>query len=317
MKKGIEYENLVGEVMRALYPSDKIVVRSFVDGPDGRRDVDVGVTIDSGGVKSLLYVECKDWGRPVGIEVVDALESKTKDVKADGVIISSNSGFTRQALLKAGRLNITLVSSLKKGSDLIRIEVHKIAIAKKYSVDNFEITIYPIADDLKKIPASFSSDDITYRDLPIRNWIAPQSEKILESPDFVNNPRESAVCLATYAFRNVTRFEVKNNPVFLMGFSVKMNLSKCVLSQEITVNASLGLFDYAKQKVIVPNKQTYFESYDENKWEKMEMSEYTAKELSQSELAICISFGNPIRPLPDFGVPNLDDTISESEITLI
>jgi hypothetical protein len=67
-----------------------------MEGPDGKRDCDVSVRGMRQGVPYFALVECKDWKKekPVGIGVVDALDSKRRDLNADLAVIYSNSGFT-------------------------------------------------------------------------------------------------------------------------------------------------------------------------------------------------------------------------------
>ena len=110
-KAGDAYQDAVAEVARQLDPNARIVVGEWIEGPDGERDCDVGVYPASASPR-FVYIECKDWKRPVGIEVVDALESKRKDVNADIAILCSNSGFSADALRKAARVGIPALSAL-------------------------------------------------------------------------------------------------------------------------------------------------------------------------------------------------------------
>jgi hypothetical protein len=54
-----------------------------MEGSDGKRDCDVSVRDMRQGVPYFALVECKDWKKRVGIVVVDALDSKRRDSKAD------------------------------------------------------------------------------------------------------------------------------------------------------------------------------------------------------------------------------------------
>ncbi|GIW67652.1 MAG: hypothetical protein KatS3mg096_520 [Candidatus Parcubacteria bacterium] len=122
MKKGIKYQNLVGSIMKALYQSADIKINSIIKGPDGCRDIDVEVRGNLHNGKKFLFIECKDWNKPVGICVLDIVDSKSRDLNADEVIVFSNSGFTKEALNKALRLNIKLCSALKNNSSDVKIK---------------------------------------------------------------------------------------------------------------------------------------------------------------------------------------------------
>src|SRR5258705_5150682 len=91
-KAGDEYQDIVGDVAKALDPGASVKVGQWVEGPDGKRDLggEVSGTID--GSPCFIVIECKDWSVPIGIGVVDALDSKRKDLNADQAIIYSNSG---------------------------------------------------------------------------------------------------------------------------------------------------------------------------------------------------------------------------------
>lgn len=97
MKAGDTYQGIVTAVAKAIHPSAEVTKADWVDGPDGRRDMDVAIRY-SNPQPSLVLLECKDWQRPVGIGAIDALESKRRDLGASKALIYSNSGFTKQAL---------------------------------------------------------------------------------------------------------------------------------------------------------------------------------------------------------------------------
>jgi hypothetical protein len=82
-KAGDQYQELVGTALRALYPAADVTVGEWIQGPDGRRDLDVSVRIVSGDTTRLILIECKDWKDKVGVPEIDKLESKKHDLKAD------------------------------------------------------------------------------------------------------------------------------------------------------------------------------------------------------------------------------------------
>ncbi len=66
MKLGDAYQDLVGEIQRALDPGASVDVGIWVEGPDGRRDCDVRVRGTVNGATRFILIECKDWAAPVG-----------------------------------------------------------------------------------------------------------------------------------------------------------------------------------------------------------------------------------------------------------
>ena len=103
-KAGTEYQELSGFVAKALDPGAEVKTGTWIEGPDGQREIDVEVRGSASGSPHFVLIECKDWKRPVDIQVIDALDSKSKDLRADAAIICSNSGYSSKALAKAERV---------------------------------------------------------------------------------------------------------------------------------------------------------------------------------------------------------------------
>jgi hypothetical protein len=108
-----------------------VEVGEWVEGPDGDREVDVSIRGIIEGKDTFILVECKDLKRDVGIAAIDALDSKSKDLGADRTIIVGNSGFTAPALSKARRKDITCMSAMAEGNDLVRFVLHREFLAKR------------------------------------------------------------------------------------------------------------------------------------------------------------------------------------------
>jgi hypothetical protein len=116
--KGAPFQDLVGSA-KAMDPAATVPTGQWVRGPDGRRDIDVLVEGALDGRPFRVLIECKDYnpdttGR-VGIEYLDAIDSKRQDLAVDAAVICSNSGFTQDAIRKGKRKRIGLISILKAG----------------------------------------------------------------------------------------------------------------------------------------------------------------------------------------------------------
>ena len=77
-KPGDVYLAAVTEVARGIFTDARVVAGDWVEGLDGERDLDVTV-YQPGHEHPALFIECKDHKRPVGIGMIDALESKRRD----------------------------------------------------------------------------------------------------------------------------------------------------------------------------------------------------------------------------------------------
>ena len=125
-KLGKEFQLVVADVVREMDPNATVREGEWVVGPDGRRDLDVVVEGTVAGVVRRVQIECKDYsneGRPIGIALIDALDSKHRDLKMDVSMMCSNGGFTDDAIRKAKRLGIGLVGVLRTKDPRIRYRV--------------------------------------------------------------------------------------------------------------------------------------------------------------------------------------------------
>ena len=87
-KRGDAYQFAVAQVAKGIAPAAQVVVGTWFDGPDGRRDLDVAIWSPDGTVL-LAVIECKDWNKPIGIAFIDALDSKRHDLGAKAAMICS------------------------------------------------------------------------------------------------------------------------------------------------------------------------------------------------------------------------------------
>src|SRR5260221_704962 len=136
---GRAYQDLVSTMARAFNANADVQAGRWVEGPDGRLDMDVSIEGRMGDRLFRVLIECKDFDLnktgKVGRPFVDALDSKRQDLAVDAAFICSNSGFTEDALRKARRKGIGMISVLAEGDDRIKAiiekEIHfrKIALA--------------------------------------------------------------------------------------------------------------------------------------------------------------------------------------------
>ena len=153
-KKGRAFEHVVKDVLGALDPKARIRQGHWVAGPDGRRELDVLIEGTADGVPRRVLVECKDFNPkttgPVGIGLIDAFESKRRDLDADVSLICSNAGFTSDAVRKAKRVGIGLIGVMREKDRRIRYQVHEEIYIRRVQVEALTIALRgnsPIALD--------------------------------------------------------------------------------------------------------------------------------------------------------------------------
>ena len=145
-KLGRAYEQVVADVAKQFDPSAEVKVGEWVKGPDGLREVDVLIAGTVDGVTRQILIECKDYDshkRRIGIAVIDAADSKRRDLAADVTLICSNEGFSKDAMRKAGRVGIGLIGVMKEADPRIR---YKVFDEKRFPVilERSSVDIVPI-----------------------------------------------------------------------------------------------------------------------------------------------------------------------------
>ena len=106
-----EFEQLVADICNQLSKEDNATVsqKAKFPGKSGHdHEIDVAVEFLHMGVKLLVFVECKWWNKPVGIEQVMVLAQRIEDVGAHKGIIVTRKGFQHGAFKLARSRGIAL-----------------------------------------------------------------------------------------------------------------------------------------------------------------------------------------------------------------
>lgn len=307
-KLGDEYQELVGAVAQALDPGAAVRVGVWVQGPDGRRDLDVEVRGSVDGKPYFVHIECKDWAEPVGIAVVDALDSKRRDICADRAIIYSNSGFTDPALRKATRLDIGMASALKAGDKRVKGIIQKQLICKRLSVESMRVVLYPPSGIEPRFPNGWVLGELAYEHLPLQNWLAPLSRKLLTDHE------PTGTLTFRCVFRSHGLWTYAGQPIEVAAMEVRFQCSRSWMSQTVRQDVTLGMYDHIRKAVTVPDKQGYFMGWiDRDAWQPIG-SDSEEQELAPDSFSISLTLVNPILAMDDSGVPNLELIIVEQDV---
>lgn len=117
-RPGIEFQEFVAALERAITEREGVTVESskrLVDKDTGRlREHDVVITRRDAHHTIKTAVECKDTGRKIGVEVVEAFWKKCERTGIHHRVLVSANGFTATARTKAAALDIQCME-LKEG----------------------------------------------------------------------------------------------------------------------------------------------------------------------------------------------------------
>jgi hypothetical protein len=306
-KPGDEYQDIVGAVQRALDPGAEVRVGIWVTGPDGRRDLDVEVRGTLNGIPYFTQIECKDWSDPVGIAVIDAIDSKRRDIGADSAIVFSNSGFTEPALRKASRVGIGLASALRANDQRIRVGVHKELVAKFLSVETLKVVLFPRPDLEPQFPEGWSIAKLSFKGHPVQNWIAERSLELLREhePDGWHS--------LTLCFQPDCDWAYDGHAVAVGAMRLFMRCQRIWKVQTVRADASLGLYDHIRKLVTIPDRQGYWLGWiDQEAWKPIDF-EPAPEELAPGTFSIGLTMFKPIPKTDSQGVPDLKTSTLEEE----
>ena len=309
-KAGSAYNELATKMAEALEPNAKVHMGKWVEGPDGKREVDVEVRSILEGRPFFLLIECKDWKSPVDIEEIDKLDSKGKDLSADRVMICSNSGFTKKALRKAGRLEMEAVSVLAADNKLIKLTFDRVFVAEALSVDHWSIALFPTEESLSLLPQKWDGRELYYGELPVVNWLHDTSAKLLREHEGAGR------IVATFAFREATGFQLQSTAITLRGIQLQLACSRKWVSQTVKEDVTLGYYDWIRDRVTIPGGEYWtIGSFDQNSWEELSNEpEELRTELESNEIRLAMVLLKPIANRPELGAPQLDEVTGERSV---
>lgn len=242
------YRDLVVEVIHAFEPNAYMSVGGAVLGPDGARTVDIQVWPSSGAVRGPTIIDVIDHpdGQPVGVEVIDSADSKRRDVRANAMLLCSNTGFDALAVRKAKRANIGLISALKHGDQRVRGRIEEEVYLRKVKVSPFTIEYEGSTADETEILRRYltSTHDVTYTGGSVAKWLQERVMMIIMA-----HPKEEKPLKARFEFKSLTQFSVRGHQVVLRAVTIHFQPKVQWLSQTVTLDAKNGIYDYVRGRV--------------------------------------------------------------------
>ncbi len=307
-KAGRIYEKLVADIMSTMSPGASVQYGQWTEGPDGRRDLDVKIWGTINGEDQFVVIECKDWKDAVGISVVDALDSKRRDIDADYALICSNSGFTSDALRKAKRVGIGMVAALKSGDKRIKVVIKEEVYTRELSIEDCRSTCHFLDEtSLSRIPENYDPIDITYKQLPIVNWVF---EKYLLLAVLCPNAQ---TINAFYKFKEPITFDFGTVGLLVNAYEIVLQIKTVWMSQIVSLDASVGIYDFIQHKTIMPPgpQQYKMKGVDFARWKPIDFIP-VEKPLEMNENGISfLRMKNGISKIEGVGTPNLDSQVGE------
>ena len=234
-----DYRKLVAATIHAFDPKSDIAVGALVATPDGTRKIDVQVRSSNSRLTGIDIVDLPV-GKKAGVEAVDAAHSKQADIKADAMIVCSNTGFDTLAIKKAKRMKIGLISVLRQGDQRIKALIEEVMYLRQVDLNPISITY---TGDKEKP----SIADLKYQGEPVDTWLVFRAIRFATFNPTVDEPVED-----TLALKNPTEFYHGDKRVTLRSFSIKFHPHVKWFSQTVQLDATTGIYDYLNGKVLLP-----------------------------------------------------------------
>ena len=242
---GRAYQELVAAMAKAFDPDADIQVGEWIEGPDGRLDMDVLIRGSVDGKPTRVVIECKDFDLTktgkVGRPFMDALDSKRQDLGVDAAFICSNSGFTEDALNKARRKGIGAISVLSSGDERVKVVIEKEIYFRKVILGPITFTYNgPDAGSLKDV----SVRDLKYKGAPVDAWLQHRATMIISA-----NPDISEGFTASFKLRRPTEFDLNGQKILLESLAISLSPTTHWFAQTVQLDAALGMYDYLRRRV--------------------------------------------------------------------
>jgi hypothetical protein len=262
VKQGRPYEFAVTEIFRQLMPSAKIECGKWVVGPDGRRELDVQIEVQTDGRTVRGTVECKDFNPqttgPVGIGYVDALESKRRDIGSDFSMICSNAGFTADAIRKARRVGIGLIGAMRAGDNRIRFDVIEEMYSRRIKINTAQIRLWPI-DGQPTLPndESLTTESFTVDGHSIDRWFNMRFTQVLIAYPIVQGNISDYCNLKTPLAIQYPGGQVQVNKI-----GMDYEFEGAWFAHTVRIEATSGIYNWVRRRVKIASGQIKIDGLD-------------------------------------------------------
>ena len=262
--KGIAYEKAVAAVQAMMDPNSKVEHNVQIPDRDGiKRQFDVVVRGNIGGVTMLIVIECKDQKRKVGIPAIEAFYAKSRSVRANMPIFVSRSGFTKSAIIKAKAYDMCVLSLVRKdGDEPLKLKSEWFMESYAWSQVQFQFHFSDESLQLNDIDCNA----ITYDGHKLLDWWSKRMDEYhhLEEGDYEH----------TLDFTEPREFTIESKPVLIKSVSCIATRTKEILKKSVSINTD-GFYDWSQEQVKVPSGATITTGNflsDFSDWEKHEGS---------------------------------------------
>jgi hypothetical protein len=252
------YRQLVASVIYAFDPHATLSVGSLVGTPDGPRTVDIELRSSrKDGAPLLVAIDVIDLpsGRKADITAVDVADSKRADIKADAMLLCSNTGFEQDAISKAKRKKIGLISILRQGDKRVKAVIEEEVYLRNVHISpaNIEYTV-AVPDDLSTLRKFVKgTHDVKYQGGSVGAWLQLRAVEIIGHNPYVETP-----LVATFNLKQPTDFDIPQHTIKLKAIAIRFQPRVQWSSETVQLDATTGIYDYVRGRIRVAGGEQSF-----------------------------------------------------------
>jgi len=246
-KAGAPYEAAVRDLFRQFSPTATVNAGVWVQGPDGRRELDVDILEKQGDRTVHGVVECKDFNPdttgPVGIGFIDALDSKRHDLKLDFAFLCSNAGFTDDAIRKAKRVNIGLLGATRSGDSRVRF-----GVVDEIYMRHLRLTDPPLLHCWHVEGEALLPEEITKSGEPnfegrsVAQWLHYRMVLMIAA-----NPIVAGVVFNRYVLKAPIKLDWPAGSADVRAIGLEVSIDGAWFAQSVQLDSTAGLYDWLRR----------------------------------------------------------------------
>ncbi len=250
-KKGTAFEKAVADIVESFGGGvSDLQQGTWVDGPDGRRDRDVSFNATVGPRIFKVLIECKDYDPKkmgkIGIDLIDALDSKRRDLGIDVPMMCSNAGFADPALSKALRVGISTIGALRMGDDRVRFSITDAMYFRKLTLPPTDVRVSFEGYGGQPPWGGRETDTglITFGGLKLTDWVAEKLALGIGANQIVSGNYR-------YAFRMLRPLTLSapSGDAAISQIAIDHSLTGSWYRQPTTISGSTGIYDWQRKRV--------------------------------------------------------------------
>lgn len=141
MKKGKYFENKTSKIVRQFNPNKRVYQNVYIKGKLSKVKREVDIMLVDPTQYDFLVLECKDHKQTLDVEIVEAFNTKLKDIGAKKGGIVSNSPYSKAAQNMAESLRIDLLNIIDTSDESIRTNIYATASISDISIKDWQVEI--------------------------------------------------------------------------------------------------------------------------------------------------------------------------------